>query len=126
LSKSVQSHLKTGDLKMSNFAPEKNLYPCGLCTYTLVPYALMSLCLVYLRLESGASLISLSVHEPVRITISIAVGCKVRCLRCQDKIVLNVVLNYTCGNFTHCRLGIELFAQPHNEPAIRKGSEVVT
>src|SRR5208337_2058756 len=63
----------------------------------------------------------LSSLEPIRITRSIAAGCKVRCLRCRVKVVLDVALATPAGILPR-RLVLGLFARPHNDPVFRIGS----
>jgi hypothetical protein len=60
--------------------------------------------------------------EPIQITRSIAAGCKARCLRCRPKM-FSTWRKPRLRAFLACRLGLELFARPHNDPVIRISSK---
>jgi len=59
--------------------------------------------------------------EPIQITRSIAADCKARCLRCRPK-TFSTWRKPRLRAFLACRLGLELFARPHNDPVIRISS----
>jgi len=59
--------------------------------------------------------------EPIQITRSITAGCKARCLRCRPKM-FSTWRKPRLRAFLSCRLGLELFARPHNDPVIRISS----
>jgi len=62
-----------------------------------------------------------SAKEPIQITRSITAGCKARCLRCRPK-TFSTWRKPRLRAYLACRLGLELFARPHNDPVIRIGS----
>jgi len=59
--------------------------------------------------------------EPIPITQSIPAGCKARCLRCRPK-TFSAWNKPRLRAFLACRLGLGLFAQPHDDQVIRIGS----
>jgi uncharacterized DUF497 family protein len=63
----------------------------------------------------------LRVLEPIPITQSIPAGCKTRCLRCRPK-TFSAWNKPRLRAFLACRLGLGLFAQPHDDQVIRIGS----
>ncbi|MBN1806544.1 MAG: C10 family peptidase [Sedimentisphaerales bacterium] len=60
-------------------------------------------------------------QESIQIIRSIAAGCKTRCLRCRPKM-FSTWSKPRLRAFLACRLGLGLFARPHNEPIIRINS----